>query len=187
MEKTKIEKRFEGKVAIVTASTQGSGLSIAELLGLEGTSVIVSSRKQKNVDEAVEKLKAKGIVCYVSNAQQMKNLIDKTVQKRQSCNKYASINLNVRAQNVALQVSSLNRNWCGTITERLGLEGASIVVSSRKQENVDEAVEKLKAKETENKRQSCNRFASMNFNVRAQNVALQISSLNRNWFVMYPS
>ncbi|TXG46271.1 hypothetical protein EZV62_028234 [Acer yangbiense] len=41
----------------------------------------------KNVDEAVEKLKAKGIVCYVSNAQQRKNLIDKTVQKRQSCNR----------------------------------------------------------------------------------------------------
>ncbi|KAK1577691.1 hypothetical protein Q3G72_023898 [Acer saccharum] len=81
MEKTKIEKRFEGKVAIVTASTQGISLSITELLGFEGTSVIVSSRKQKNVDEAVEKLKAKGIVCYVSNAQQRKKLIDKTVQK----------------------------------------------------------------------------------------------------------
>ena len=39
---------------------------------------------QKNVDEAVEKLKAKGIevigiVCHVSNAQQRKNLVDKTV------------------------------------------------------------------------------------------------------------
>jgi dehydrogenase/reductase SDR family protein 4 len=42
---------------------------------------------QKNVDEAVEKLKARGIevlgvVCHVSNAQQRKNLIDKTVQVR---------------------------------------------------------------------------------------------------------
>lgn len=40
---------------------------------------------QKNVDEAVEKLKAKGIevlgvVCHVSNAEQRKNLVDKTVQ-----------------------------------------------------------------------------------------------------------
>ncbi|KAK1381919.1 tropinone reductase-like 3 [Heracleum sosnowskyi] len=79
-------KRFEGKVAIVTASTQGIGFGIAERLGLEGASVVVSSRKQNNVDEAVEKLKAKGIdvlgfVCHVSNAQQRKNLIDKTVQK----------------------------------------------------------------------------------------------------------
>ncbi|KAF5728556.1 tropinone reductase-like 3 [Tripterygium wilfordii] len=87
MEKTsKIGRRFEGKVAIVTASTQGIGFGIAQRLGLEGASVVVSSRKQENVDEAVQKLKAQGIevfgiVCHVSNAQQRKNLIDKTVQK----------------------------------------------------------------------------------------------------------
>jgi dehydrogenase/reductase SDR family protein 4 len=86
MEKSKIGSRFEGKVAIVTASSQGIGFGIAERLGLEGASVVVSSRKQKNVDEAVEKLKAKGVdvlgvVCHVSNAQQRKNLISKTVEK----------------------------------------------------------------------------------------------------------
>ncbi|KAL4628222.1 hypothetical protein ACB092_05G221300 [Castanea dentata] len=86
MDKSKFGKRYEGKVVIVTASTQGIGFSIAERLGLEGASVVVSSRKQNNVDEAVEKLKAQGIevlgvVCHVSNEQQRKNLIDKTVQK----------------------------------------------------------------------------------------------------------
>ncbi|XP_050288384.1 tropinone reductase-like 3 isoform X2 [Quercus robur] len=84
MEGTKIAKRFEGKVAIVTASTQGIGFTIAERLGLEGASVVISSRKQKNVDEAVEKLKSRievlGVVCHLSNAQQRKNLIDKTIQ-----------------------------------------------------------------------------------------------------------
>ncbi|KAK7363795.1 hypothetical protein VNO77_05953 [Canavalia gladiata] len=79
-------KRFEGKVAIVTASTQGIGFAIAERLGLEGASVVISSRRQQNVDAAAEKLRAKGIevlavVCHVSNAQQRKNLIEKTVQK----------------------------------------------------------------------------------------------------------
>ncbi|QCD79777.1 tropinone reductase-like 3 [Vigna unguiculata] len=79
-------KRFEGKVAIVTASTQGIGLAIAERLGLEGASVVISSRKQQNVDAAAEKLRAKGIevlgvVCHVSNPQQRKDLIHKTVQK----------------------------------------------------------------------------------------------------------
>ncbi|XP_020227793.1 tropinone reductase-like 3 [Cajanus cajan] len=79
-------KRFEGKVAIVTASTQGIGFAIAERLGLEGASVVISSRRQQNVDAAVEILRAKGIeasglVCHVSNAQQRKNLIDQTVQK----------------------------------------------------------------------------------------------------------
>lgn len=44
---------------------------------------------QKNVDEAVERLKAQGIeamgmVCHVSNAQHRKNLIEKTVQVSES-------------------------------------------------------------------------------------------------------
>ncbi|KAI7744899.1 hypothetical protein M8C21_009276 [Ambrosia artemisiifolia] len=86
MEKSKLGRRFEGKIAIVTASTQGIGFSIAQRLGIEGASVVISSRKQRNVDEAVGKLKAQGIdvlglVCHVSNAQQRKNLIDQTVQK----------------------------------------------------------------------------------------------------------
>lgn len=82
----KVGKRFQGKVAIVTASTQGIGFAIAERLGLEGASVVISSRKQKNVDEAVEKLRAQGIeasglVCHVSNPQHRKSLIETTVQK----------------------------------------------------------------------------------------------------------
>lgn len=46
MEKVNMAKRFQGKVAVVTASTQGIGLGVAERLGLEGASVVISSRKQ---------------------------------------------------------------------------------------------------------------------------------------------
>ncbi|KAI3711176.1 hypothetical protein L2E82_41063 [Cichorium intybus] len=86
MEKSKFGRRFEGKVAIVTASTQGIGFSVAERLGLEGASVVISSRRQRNVDEAVKRLQTQGIealglVCHVSNSQQRKNLIEQTLQK----------------------------------------------------------------------------------------------------------
>ncbi|XP_062088252.1 tropinone reductase-like 3 isoform X1 [Humulus lupulus] len=81
-----MSKRFQGKVVIVTASTQGIGYSIAQRLGLEGASVVISSRKQENVDEATEKLKGQGIqvlglVCHVSNAQQRKDLIYNSLEK----------------------------------------------------------------------------------------------------------
>ncbi|EPS67934.1 hypothetical protein M569_06839, partial [Genlisea aurea] len=79
-------RRFEGKVAIVTASTQGIGFGIAERLGSEGAAVVISSRRSKNVDEAVEKLRSRGIevlglVCHVSSAEQRKDLIKKTLEK----------------------------------------------------------------------------------------------------------
>ncbi|KAI4371165.1 hypothetical protein MLD38_019431 [Melastoma candidum] len=81
----RIGRRFQGKVAIAIASTQGIGFSIAEHLSfrLEGASGDVSSRKQNNGNE---KLKGKGlevlgVVCHVSKHQQRKNLVDLTVQK----------------------------------------------------------------------------------------------------------
>ena len=43
-------KYLTDRVAIVTASTQGIGFAVAKRLGMDGASVIVSSRKQKNVD-----------------------------------------------------------------------------------------------------------------------------------------
>jgi dehydrogenase/reductase SDR family protein 4 len=46
-------------VCIVTASTLGIGLAIATRLAEEGGSIVISSRKQAQVDIVVSELKAK--------------------------------------------------------------------------------------------------------------------------------
>lgn len=79
-------KRFQGKTVIITASTLGIGKAIAERFAQEGASVVISSRKQKNVDEVVDDFKSKGydvlgLVCHAGKMEHLQNLVDKTVEK----------------------------------------------------------------------------------------------------------
>lgn len=79
-------RRFEGKVVVVTASTLGIGKAIAERFAQEGASVVISSRKQKNVDEVVKEFNSKGyeslgIVCHAGKMEHLDNLVKVTVEK----------------------------------------------------------------------------------------------------------
>ena len=47
-----------GKLALVTGSTAGIGLAIAEALAAEGVRVIVNGRSEARVQEAIAKLQA---------------------------------------------------------------------------------------------------------------------------------
>lgn len=76
--------KLTGKVAVVTASSDGIGLAIAERLAEDGASVMISSRKQQNVDNAVKTLKSKGLsvsgtVCHVAKKEHRQKLLEKTV------------------------------------------------------------------------------------------------------------
>ncbi|MEW5303139.1 MAG: hypothetical protein WDW36_005861 [Sanguina aurantia] len=78
-------KRLSGKNALVTASTAGIGLAIAERLAQEGCNVFICSRRQANVDEALTLLRGKGLpvagcACHVGNAEHRKALVQKAVQ-----------------------------------------------------------------------------------------------------------
>lgn len=50
-----------GKAALVTGDSRRLGLQIAEALGEQGAKLVLSSRKQADLDEAVAHLKARGI------------------------------------------------------------------------------------------------------------------------------
>ncbi|XP_015975993.1 dehydrogenase/reductase SDR family member 4 isoform X2 [Rousettus aegyptiacus] len=73
------------KVALVTASTDGIGFAIARRLAQDGAHVVVSSRKQQNVDRAVATLQGEGLsvtgtVCHVGKAQDRERLVATAVK-----------------------------------------------------------------------------------------------------------
>ncbi|XP_014671552.1 PREDICTED: dehydrogenase/reductase SDR family member 4-like [Priapulus caudatus] len=86
---TSLALPLAGKVAIVTASTQGIGLAISRRLAKDGARVVISSRKQGNVDKAQKQLQDEGLdvtgmVCHVGNAEDRKTLVTKTLERNGS-------------------------------------------------------------------------------------------------------
>lgn len=84
--------KLDGKVAVVTASTDGIGLAVARRLACDGAKVVISSRKEKNVDRAVsdlrkEGLEVTGLVCHVGKASDRENLLET------ASNKYGGIDI----------------------------------------------------------------------------------------------
>lgn len=79
-------KKLAGKVAIVTASTEGIGYAIAERLAQDGARVVVSSRKADKVNQATSRLAAQGLdvigaPCHVGKPEDRASLIKLAVEK----------------------------------------------------------------------------------------------------------
>ncbi|KAF2351189.1 NAD(P)-binding domain [Trinorchestia longiramus] len=80
-------QKLSGKVAVVTASTEGIGFAIAERLATDGARVVVSSRRSGNVERAVKELNEKGLTdilgvqCNVSKEKERNNLVQEAVNK----------------------------------------------------------------------------------------------------------
>jgi NAD(P)-dependent dehydrogenase (short-subunit alcohol dehydrogenase family) len=74
---------LSGKVAVVTGSTRGIGLAIAEAMAAHGAKVVISSRNAAACDEIAARLRADGreaiaIPCNVSHKGQLQGLVDET-------------------------------------------------------------------------------------------------------------
>ncbi|XP_019570004.2 dehydrogenase/reductase SDR family member 2, mitochondrial isoform X1 [Rhinolophus sinicus] len=72
--------KLANKVAVIAGSTNGIGFAIARRLAQDGAHVVVSSRKQQNVDRAVaalqgEELSVTGTVCHVGKAEDRERLV----------------------------------------------------------------------------------------------------------------
>ncbi|MBC7513110.1 MAG: SDR family oxidoreductase [Herminiimonas sp.] len=59
-----IQQLFDltGRTALITGGSRGLGLQIAEALGEQGAKIVISARKQGELDEAVAHLTSRGIV-----------------------------------------------------------------------------------------------------------------------------
>uniref|UniRef100_A0A3B3QYQ3 Dehydrogenase/reductase (SDR family) member 4 n=1 Tax=Paramormyrops kingsleyae TaxID=1676925 RepID=A0A3B3QYQ3_9TELE len=73
------QSSLAGKVAIVTASTDGIGLAAARALGLRGAHVVVSSRRKDNVEKAVsllqgDSIQVTGTTCNVGRSEDRERL-----------------------------------------------------------------------------------------------------------------
>lgn len=72
---------LQNKVAVITGGSRGLGYAIAEVYGREGAKVVIASRTQRAVDEAVRKLQGNGVqtaglACDVSDIQQVEELAE---------------------------------------------------------------------------------------------------------------
>lgn len=75
-----------GKVILVTGATRGIGLACAELLAMQGATLIISSRKQESCDAVASQLtqagcKAIGMACHLGEMDQI-HQIWKDIEER---------------------------------------------------------------------------------------------------------
>lgn len=78
----KLREWIKGKIAVLTASTDGIGLACAKELLEKGAVVFISSRKEENVLNALDELKkygenAFGFVCNAGNLDDIRRLVDR--------------------------------------------------------------------------------------------------------------
>jgi NAD(P)-dependent dehydrogenase (short-subunit alcohol dehydrogenase family) len=77
---------LSGKIALVTGASRGIGLAIAQALAAAGASVVLSSRKQADLDQAAEGIRAAGgqalaIAAHTGDPQAVQHLVQRVLDE----------------------------------------------------------------------------------------------------------
>lgn len=83
---TTTQRRFEGKVALVTGGSSGIGRATALAFAREGASVVIACRGRSRGEQALQELQALGapaelVVADVSRADEVEALVGRTVER----------------------------------------------------------------------------------------------------------
>ena len=81
--------RLDGRIALVTGGSRGIGFAIAEQLAARGASVVITSRKQQELDGAVERLTSgggapptvAGIAAHAGRQEDIDRLVHATLER----------------------------------------------------------------------------------------------------------
>jgi NAD(P)-dependent dehydrogenase (short-subunit alcohol dehydrogenase family) len=91
---------LEGKVAVITGSTKGIGLAIANRMAEQGARVVISSRNQDACDEVAAAIREKGfeaiaIACNINYTEQLAQLVTKTEEQLGKVNVLVLVHLRI--------------------------------------------------------------------------------------------
>jgi len=76
---------LSGKVALITGASRGIGLAIAEAFSTAGARVVLSSRKQEDLNEAAERINSAGgdaipIAAHTGDSEAVAHLVDNVIE-----------------------------------------------------------------------------------------------------------
>ncbi|MBR3685688.1 MAG: SDR family oxidoreductase [Clostridia bacterium] len=77
--------RLEGKVAIITGGNSGVGAATAELFAKEGAKVVITARREPQLEEIAQRIRASGgevtvVRCDVSKVEEVEAMVNKAVE-----------------------------------------------------------------------------------------------------------
>ncbi len=73
---------LSGKVALVTGGSRGIGFATAKILSKNGASVVITAKNQERLEKSASEIpNAIGVVADIRNRNDVKNVVNKTVEK----------------------------------------------------------------------------------------------------------